>query len=47
MIVGRIVWDFVILEEGNKDWGIFLFDLDVMQYVMFMVFECWFWCCNE
>lgn len=47
MIVGRMVWDFVYLEEGGKDWGMFLFDLDVMKYVMFMVLECCLWWLNE
>lgn len=47
MIAGRTAWDFAIPEEGNKDWGTSLFDLDAMKHVTFMVLERRPWRPNE
>jgi len=47
MTAGRTAWDFAIPEEGNKDWGTSLFDLDAMQHVTFMVLERRPWRPNE
>lgn len=47
MIAGRTAWDFVHPEEGSKDWGTSLFDLDEMAHVTFMVLERRPWAANE
>nr|XP_024391983.1 xyloglucan galactosyltransferase KATAMARI1 homolog isoform X2 [Physcomitrium patens]PNR42371.1 hypothetical protein PHYPA_017200 [Physcomitrium patens] len=47
MIAGRTAWDFAHPEEGGKDWGTSLFDLDAMKHVTFMVLERRPWRPNE